>query len=84
MWGDRVTYTPEGADKPKTLWAGLGNRAGLHSYADELISDKWRKSGARFVKKLAALPSGTEVCIMQFRNVNRSRGRWVTVQRLTL
>jgi hypothetical protein len=61
----------------KTLWGGLGNRAGLHGYARELISEKWKKSGPRFEKKVDALPPGTEVELFYFKNTTRDRGRWV-------
>ena len=32
--GNRVTVAG------KNIWAGLGNRSGLHSYADKMIRDK--------------------------------------------
>jgi hypothetical protein len=66
----------------KTIWAGLGNRSGLHSYADELIRDKWEKSGFRLQKKLDNLPDGTEIEVKRFRNTTRDRGRWHTVKTL--
>lgn len=70
--GNRVTIAG------KNIWPGLGNRSGLHSYADELIRDKWNKSGDRFAKKIDALPAGTEVELKRFKSTNRDRGRWVT------
>jgi hypothetical protein len=66
--------------KPTTIWAGLGNRAGLHSYADTILREKWLKSGPRFVKKLDALPAGATVCVFDYRAINRDRGRWVCVR----
>ena len=63
----------------KTIWAGLGNRSGLHSYADTLIYEKWKKSGSRFEKKVEKL-SCEKIEIQQFRNINRDRGRWITVE----
>ena len=70
--GGRVTVAG------KNIWPGLGNRSGLHSYADEMVREKWYKSGDRFAKKLENLPVGTEVELKRFKNTNRDRGRWVT------
>ena len=70
--GNRVTVAG------KNIWPGLGNRSGLHSYADELIQDKWNKSGERFAKKIDNLPAGTEVELKRFKSINRDRGQWVT------
>jgi len=74
--GDRLVYEPADGDKPKNIWAGLGNSSGLHSFAEELTSRKWAKSGSRLQKKLAALTSGT-VTVFTFHNVTRDRGRWI-------
>ena len=70
--GNRVTVAG------KNIWPGLGNRSGLHSYGDELISKKWAKSGERFTKKIDNLPAGTEVELKRFKNISRDRGKWVT------
>ena len=75
--GNRVTVGG------KNIWPGLGNRSGLHSYGDELISKKWAKSGDRFAKKVESLPPGTEVELKRFKNINRDRGRWVTAGTVT-
>lgn len=82
--GDRLTYQPEGAEKPKTLWAGLGNRAGLHSFQFTLLREKWQKSGARMLKRLGNLPEGTVINVLAFHNIDRDRGRWVKVMEVTL
>ncbi|MBT4189301.1 MAG: hypothetical protein HOE14_19080, partial [Gemmatimonadales bacterium] len=37
----------------KTVWAGLGNRSGLHGFATTLIDEKWEKSGPRFERKMS-------------------------------
>ena len=42
--GERITWTPAG-EKPKTIWPGLGNRAGLYEGLIPLLQDKWEKSG---------------------------------------
>lgn len=77
--GDRVVHVVE--PKPKTIWGGLGNRSGLHSYAYTAISDKWKKSGERFGKKLGKIVQpGEKFQIQQFRNINRDRGRWAAVR----
>ncbi len=69
--GNRVTVDG------KNIWPGLGSRAGLHSYADEMIRDKWQKSGSRFIKKVDNLPAGTEVELKRFQSTTRGRGKWV-------
>jgi hypothetical protein len=69
----------------KTVWAGLGNRSGLHSYAEELIREKWDKSGVRFMKSLDdLLRPNTLVEVFMFRNVTRDRGNWVRQWGITL
>ena len=75
--GNRVTVAG------KNIWAGLGNRAGLHSYADEVINDKWYKSGERFTKKVMNLPAGTEVELKRFQSSSRGKGNWVTAGTVT-
>jgi hypothetical protein len=64
----------------KTAWSGLGNRAGLDSYADKLIDEKWEKSGDKFQKKLEALPPGSKIELFQYYNVTRDRGKWRRVK----
>lgn len=71
-------------EKPRTLWGGLGNASGLHSYASTLIRSKWEKSGERFSRRLGKLPSGTVVEVRDYRNTTRDRGRWVTIKTITL
>jgi hypothetical protein len=81
--GDRITFHGEDTEKPKTLWAGLGNRSGLHGFASELTEEKWARSGERFAKKVKKLLSGLEsgqLCILTYRNITRDRGRWVAVR----
>lgn len=81
--GDRVVHVTE--PKPKTIWGGLGNRSGLHSFADTLIREKWEKSGERFKKKLdKILKPGEKFEIQTFRNVTRDRGRWMKERSFTL
>lgn len=63
-------------EKNKRLWVGLGNRAGLHSFADTLLREKYDKGEARLVKKLDALPRGARISLFVFENINRDRGRW--------
>jgi hypothetical protein len=75
--GNRVTVAG------KNIWPGLGSRAGLHSYADEVIDDKWRKSGDRFTKKVMNMPAGTEVELKRFQSTSRGRGNWVTAGTVT-
>ncbi len=75
--GQRIFFTPAGEEKRKRIWAGLGNRAGLHSFQYELLSEKWQKSGKRFMAKVDKLGPG-EITIQQFVNTTRDRGRWET------
>ncbi len=76
--GNRVTVAG------KNIWPGLGNRSGLHSYADDMIREKWYKSGERFAKKLEKLPVGTEVELKRYKNISRDRGKWVTAGTVTI
>ena len=75
--GNRVTVAG------KNIWAGLGNRSGLHSYADKMIRDKWAKSGERFIKKIMNLPAGIEVELKRFQPTSRDRGNWITAGKVT-
>lgn len=75
--GNRVVYVLPGETKEKTLWAGLGNRSGLHSFAETLIREKWEKSGERMLKKLNKLPPGTSILVFQYRNKTRDKGSWL-------
>jgi hypothetical protein len=75
--GERVTVAG------KNIWAGLGSRSGLHSYADKVVDDKWRKSGDRFTKKVMNMPAGTEVELKRFQSSSRGKGNWVTTGTVT-
>lgn len=77
-YGHRVQL--QGKGPAKVLWAGLGNRSGLHGYAEELTDAKWAKSGARFMAKVKALPKGSKLELFVYQNVARDRGRWVFVR----
>jgi hypothetical protein len=69
----------------KTVWAGLGNRSGLHDFQFTVIREKWEKSGERFVKtKVEALKAGDTVEIQWFSNITRDRGRWISDLRFTV
>jgi len=61
----------------KVVWSGLGNRAGLHSYANTMLYEKWEKSGPRFTRKIKALKVGTVVEVFRYSNITRSRGKWI-------
>lgn len=77
--GDRIVIDG------KTVWAGLGNRSGLHDFQWTVIREKYEKSGARFEKKLdALLIDGAKVEIHSFRNITRDRGRWIVFSRYTV
>jgi hypothetical protein len=82
-YGGRVLEVVTESEKPKTLWAGLGNRAGLHSYADVIMQEKWEKSGERFKRKIDKnMHEGTVLQLQTFQNTTRDRGRWVTIETL--
>ena len=66
----------------KRFGGGLGNRSGLHSYADTVLREKFEKSGPRFEKKLATLKG--KVTVFDFRNIDRDRGRWLEVNEIKL
>jgi len=70
--------------KDTNLWAGLGNRSGLHGFASTLLLGKWDKSGERMLKKASKLAPGTQIVVYDFRNVNRDRGNWAKVKTLTV
>jgi len=72
--GEKITVTSKG--KISTLWKGLGNRSGLHSYAGELLREKWDEAGQRFLHKIESFPKGTKFQIHTYRNINRDRGSW--------
>lgn len=82
--GTRLVLIREALGKPVTLWAGLGNRSGLHAYADTVIREKFEKSGPGLRKKLVKLLDGDVVEIQDFRNKTRDRGNWVTFRRVTI
>ena len=44
--------------KKGSLYVGIGNTEGLHSYAQVLAREKWQKSGNGFVRKLQGLIPG--------------------------
>lgn len=75
--GGRVKVLLPGAEKEKQVWKGLGNPSGLGGYADTLNREAWDKGGARFTKKIEALPAGVEIRMYEYRSINRDRGRWV-------
>ena len=56
----------------KTVWGGLGNRSGLHDYANTIIREKWEKSGGRFEKKMREAEF-TLIELQMFHNINRDR-----------
>jgi hypothetical protein len=75
--GNRIVFEPEDGSKSKTLWAGLSDRRGLHDYADTVLSEKWDKSGERFLKKADGLGPGRIAIYDKRGNYGRSAGKWV-------
>jgi len=78
--GNRIVYQ-DANGKQTVLWPGLGNRSGLHSFANTLIDEKWAASGDRFQKKLTSLPAAGVLIMMRYQNVTRDRGKWVVVSK---
>jgi len=72
-----IEYAKEGERivlNGKKLWMGLGNRSGLHSYANTLLNEKWKKSGPNFIRNLEKLLSvGERVEILTFKNIDREK-----------
>lgn len=68
----------------KVVWKGLGNRSGLHEYAEKEIDQAWSKSGRTFERKVRGLPPGTLVELLSFRNTNRDRGTWNLSKAITI
>ena len=68
----------------KVVWSGLGNRAGLHSFAGVVIAEKWGKSGGNFAKKISSLPAGTQVELHDYYNKTRDRGTWKVQRTVTI
>jgi|TARA_R110000803_G_scaffold91017_1_gene158409 hypothetical protein len=68
----------------KVVWSGLGNRAGLHSYAKTLLTEKWEKSGPRFTRKIEALEEGVGVSVYRYSNITRSRGKWILARNFVI
>ncbi len=69
--GDRILIDGKG------VWAGLGNRSGLHSFVGIALSDAWDRRGARFVARLEK--SVGVATVLRFSNITRDRGRWVPI-----
>lgn len=76
--GDRVILNG------KTIWAGLGNRSGLHSYLPIAIANKWKQSAETFLFKLFYAEAGSGIDIQMFRNQTRDRGFWGSICRLSI
>ena len=62
----------------KTAYAGLGNRAGLHSYIPIALAERFKK-WPRVEKKILA-GEWKSLKVLDFHNINRDRGRWVVVR----
>lgn len=71
-FGDRIVIAG------KQVWAGLGNRAGLHSYAEVVLKERWEKSSKLFLKRLDEYTEG-RIEIYRFQNITRDRGRWIRI-----
>ena len=60
------------------MWPGIGNRSGLHSYANELALEKWEEGGEYFTRQIEKLHPGHKIVLKRFKNVTRDRGKWIT------
>lgn len=65
----------------KTIFAGFGNRSGLHSYLSTVLADSFKK----WPRAKAKLEAGVydTIDVLTFRNINRDRGNWVKVKSFT-
>jgi len=70
--GDRIV-----ADG-KTIYAGFGNRSGLHSYLQTALNDTFKK-WPNAKKKLEA-GEFSKIEVLTFRNIDRDRGRWIVIE----
>lgn len=82
--GDRLVERCTKGQKDRVLWPGLGNRAGLHGFASELLREKYEKGAARLRRKLEALPASAEVVVLQFRATTRDRGAWKAIRTIAV
>lgn len=86
-----IAYAKEGCkivalidDKKTTLWAGLGNRSGLHSFAYTLINEAYEKKSPRFLKRLDKLPSKATVEVYAYQNKTRDSGGWKLIDTISV
>lgn len=62
----------------KAIYAGFGNRSGLHSYLSTVLDQAFAKWPRAKAKLEAGAFNSLEV--LTFKNVNRDRGNWMRVQ----
>ncbi|WP_407306680.1 hypothetical protein [Acinetobacter sp.] len=70
--GDRI------AIDGKNIYMGFGNRSGLHSYLQTALADTFKK-WPNAKKKLEA-GNFSKIEVLEFRNIDRDRGRWIVVK----
>ena len=73
--GHRVTLNG------KQIWAGLGNRSGLHHFLHDILEEKFVKGRTRYAKILDGAKAGDEFTILEFVNETRDRGLWMLASR---
>lgn len=71
--GDRIV-----ADG-KTIYPGFGNRSGLHSYLATALQEVYDKKWPGTLKKLET-GKYKKIEVHEFRNIDRDRGRWISVR----
>lgn len=70
-YGSRIKVNDRG------VWAGLGDRTSLYSFADDLCFDKFQKGKDRLRKKLESLDKYKDyVEIWEYYNTGRFKGKW--------
>jgi hypothetical protein len=62
----------------KAIYAGFGNRSGLHSYLSTVLADTFKKWPRAKAKLEAGAFNSLEV--LTFKNVNRDRGNWIRIR----
>jgi hypothetical protein len=74
---ENVKITANDTGKEIPIYQSIGNTSGLHSFARELMIEKYVKSGERSIKKLLkCMESGKSINIYYYRNTTRDRGAW--------
>lgn len=81
---EKVTILIKGEQKEKTLWAGIGNTSGLHSFAQTLINEKWDKQQGKIENKLKGLIEGDKLIFYSEEYITRDRRKYEKYRQITI